>query len=156
MLKYRALTSAELLELENEFKQFLIVHEIYDAEWRELATKNPQKAQEFIDLFSNIVLEKVYTQFTGLLHIGLDFMTVFDFQGKVWTLYHFQTNTANLFTQCTPDNFITIIQNSWSELRLQTGTKKSSEQKAQEVHALISKGAIPLHPTILQDFLNLL
>ena len=83
MLKFRALTAAELAELEIEFKQFLIVNELYDAEWRELASKNPQKAQEFIDTFANIVLEKVYNQRPGLLHIGLDFITVFDFQDEV-------------------------------------------------------------------------
>jgi hypothetical protein len=53
-------------------------------------------------------------------------------------------------------NFITPIKNNWSQFHLQIGTKKSSEQKAQEVHTLICKGAVPLHPTILQDFLKLI
>jgi hypothetical protein len=156
MLKFRALTAAELAELEIEFKQFLIVNELYDAEWRELATKNPQKAQEFIDTFANIVLEKVYNQLPGLLHIGLDFITVFDFQDEVWNLYHLQTDTEGILSDCMPDDFITPIKNNWSQFHLQIGTKKSSEQKAQEVHTLICKGAVPLHPTILQDFLKLL
>lgn len=156
MLKFRALTAAELAELEIEFKQFLIVNELYDAEWRDLASKNPQKAQEFIDTFANIVLEKVYNQLPGLLHIGLDFITVFDFQDEVWNLYHLQTDTEGILSDCMPDDFITPITNNWSQFHLQIGTKKSSEQKAQEVHTLICKGAVPLHPTILQDFLKLL
>ena len=156
MLKFRALTAAELAELEIEFKQFLIVNELYDAEWRDLAIKNPQKAQEFIDMFANIVLEKVYSQLPGLIHIGLDFITVFDFQDEVWNLYHLQTDTEGLLSNCTPDNLITPIKNNWSQFRLKIGTKKSSEQKAQEVHTLICKGAFPLHPTHLQDFLKLL
>ena len=125
MLKFRALTAAELAELEIEFKQFLIVNELYDAEWRELAIKNPQKAQEFIDTFANIVLEKVYNQLPGLLHIGLDFITVFDFQDEVWNLYHLQTDTEGILSDCMPDDFITPIKNNWSQFRLKIGTKAS-------------------------------
>ena len=90
MLKYRSLSKDELIELEPEFKQFLIVNEIYDAEWRALASQDPEKAQSFIDLFSNIVLERVYNKVPGLVHIGNDFITVFDFQDAIWTFYHFQ------------------------------------------------------------------
>ena len=74
MLKFRALTAAELAELEIEFKQFLIVNELYDAEWRELAIKNPQKAQEFIDTFANIVLEKA----KRLVECGHDVVILLD------------------------------------------------------------------------------
>ena len=50
---------------------------------------------------------------------------------------------------------MTFIQTSWSELSLRKGTKKSSEQKAEQVYALICKGASPLHEQALQEFLQL-
>ena len=93
MLKFRSLTPQELSELETEFKHFLVINELYDAEWRQLATDNPAKAQEFIDLFANIVLEKAYNQMPGLLQIGNDFITVFDFRHDDWNLFHFQWNS---------------------------------------------------------------
>ena len=43
MLKFRSLTPQELSELETEFKHFLVINELYDAEWRQLATDNPAK-----------------------------------------------------------------------------------------------------------------
>ena len=156
MLKFRALTPDELSELETEFKQFLIINELYDAEWRNLATKDPHKAQEFIDMFANIVLEKVYNKQPGLLQIGKDFITVFDFQDDVWNFYHFQTTDPKLLADCNPENFINLLQNAWEQLSLHKGSKKSSEHKAEEVYNLICKGALPLHHPSLQDFLNLI
>jgi hypothetical protein len=156
MLKFRALTSDELSELETEFKQFLIINELYDAEWRDLATKDPQKAQEFIDMFANIVLEKVYNKQPGLLQIGKDFITVFDFQDEIWNFYHFQTTEVELLNDCNPENFMKLLQNRWEHLTLHKGSKKSSEHKAEEVYNLICKGALPLHQASLQDFLKLI
>ncbi len=154
MLKFRALTPNELLELETEFKQFLILNELYDAEWRDLADKDPQKAQEFIDIFANIVLEKVYSKQLGLLQIGKDFITVFDFQEAVWNLYHFQTTDEKLLANCNPENFIDLLHNSLQQFNLHKGSKKSSEHKAEQVYSLICKGALPLHKASLQDFLK--
>ena len=156
MLKFRPLTQQELSELETEFKHFLVINELYDAEWRQLASENPAKAQEFIDLFANIVLEKAYNQMPGLLQIGKDFITVFDLRHDVWNLFHFQWNSEETQPDINPENWLEYLQNSWSTLTLKKGAKKSSEQKAQEVFALICKGAAPLHPQTLQDFLQLL
>lgn len=154
MLKYRSLSKDELIELEPEFKQFLIVNEIYDAEWRALASQDPEKAQSFIDLFSNIVLERVYNQVPGLVHIGNDFITVFDFQDAIWTFYHFQFTNLQQPLKCEADDFLRFIQQNWEHLSMHKGTKKSSEQKAAEIHALLSKGARPLRPLQIQEFLK--
>lgn len=156
MLKYRSLTTQELSELEAEFKQFLVINQLYDKEWRELAANDPAKAQEFIDLFANIVLEKVYTKLPGLLHIGEDFITVFDFQKGIWNFYHFQLTSPISSSEVNAENFMVFLQTYWSDLTLKKGTKKSSEQKAAEVFALICKGAVPLHAQPLQDFLQLI
>jgi hypothetical protein len=156
MLKFRALTPNELSELETEFKHFLVINAIYDDEWRQLAVNNPSKAQEFIDLFSNIVLEKVYTKLPGLLHIGIDFITVFDFQKDIWNFYHFQLPSNISLSEVNADNFLAFLQISWSDLSLKKGSKKSSEHKAEEVYGLICKGALPLHKESLQDFLKLI
>ena len=154
MLKFRALTPDELSELETEFKQFLIINELYDAELRDLATKDQLNSQEFIDMFANIVLEKVYNKQPGLLQIGKDFITVFDFQEAVWNLYHFQTTDEKLLANCNPENFIDLLHDSLQQFNLHKGSKKSSEHKAEQVYSLICKGALPLHKASLQDFLK--
>jgi len=156
MLKFRSLTAQELAELETEFKQFLILNELYDAEWRALASRDPAKAQGFIDLFSNIVLEKAYSHMPGLLQIGDNFVSVFDLRQDPWQLYHFQLTKQAEIGQVTAQNFVKLLHDNWQNLTLHSGSKKSSEHKSSEVFTLISKGAMPLHQSALQEFLQYL
>lgn len=58
MLKYRLLTNQELNELEEEFKHFLIVNQIYDDEWRRINREKSEKVKALIEFFSNVVFEK--------------------------------------------------------------------------------------------------
>ena len=51
-MRFRRLSKEELFSLETEFKQFLVIHELYDEEWRLLAEKEPEKAEQFIIQFS--------------------------------------------------------------------------------------------------------
>jgi len=154
MLKYRVLTKEELLSLETEFKQFLILNELHDAEWRQLASQNPEKAQGFIDLFSNIVLEKAYQKVPGLLQIGKDFLCVFHLEDETWKLYHFNTKNAALLDAIHIDNFVEELLKHTSAFEFHIGSKESSSQKAATVHELICKGAVILHREILQEFLQ--
>lgn len=154
MLKYRVLTKEELLSLETEFKQFLILNELHDAEWRQLASQNPEKAQGFIDLFSNIVLEKAYQKVPGLLQIGKDFLCVFHLEDETWKLYQFTTKNQVLLDAIYVDNFIEMLIKHTTAFELYIGSKESSSQKAATVHELICKGAVILHREILQEFLQ--
>ncbi|MBW6481704.1 MAG: hypothetical protein K0B10_01465 [Vicingaceae bacterium] len=66
MLKYRLLTNEELHELEEEFKHFLIINQIYDDEWKLLNQQKSEKVKELIVLFSNLVIEKALKKVTFL------------------------------------------------------------------------------------------
>lgn len=154
MLKYRVLSQEELLALETEFKQFLILNDLHDAEWRQLASNNPEKAQGFIDLFSNIVLEKAYQKVPGLLQIGKDYLCVFHLENETWKLYQFTTKDQALLKDVHIDNFIDVLLRYTAAFEMYIGSKESSSQKATTVHELICKGAVILQREILQDFLQ--
>lgn len=154
MLKYSALKSEELLALETEFKQFLILNHLHDAEWRELAEKQPEKAQGFIDLFSNIVFEKVYQKAPGLWQKGQDFISIFNFLNEPWELYHFQLSNTLEITALDPTNLLTFLVQNQTSFTLHRGSKKSSPQKAETVYELITKGAHILDQDFLQEFLQ--
>lgn len=66
-LKYRCLTDQELQLLEGELKQFLVANGLYAEEWRELNQKSPEKARELVELFSDLVFEKVLEKAEYLL-----------------------------------------------------------------------------------------
>ena len=154
MIKYRTLSKEELFALEDEFKQFLIVNGLHDQEWRALCTEEPNKAQQFIDLFSNLVLEKVYSQVSGLVQIGQDFVSVFLLLEEPWRVYFFRSKDQNLIENINPSNFVEALVRLAPNLQVQIGTKKNTLPKAQAVHELISNGAQIAKQQSIQEFMQ--
>lgn len=152
MIKFRALSKQELLDLETEFKQFLIIHGLHDAEWKALAKSNPKKAQGFIDLFSNIVIEKIYQNAVGLLQTGTDFITVFNFNRDPWEFYYFKSNCANQLGPIESARFLEKLNQKDPDFKVQKGTKEVTDQKAQVVHELITKGAQLIDAHFMMEF----
>ena len=67
-MKYRRLTIEELEELENEFVRFLAANTVTSEDWVQLKTTSPEKANQLIDIFSDIVFEKVIQKINYLEH----------------------------------------------------------------------------------------
>lgn len=59
MAKYRLLTNQELVEMKTEFINYLVVNGITADDWKKLLAEEPTKAQEIVDLFSDVVFEKI-------------------------------------------------------------------------------------------------
>lgn len=58
-MDYPSLTQEQLAALEPDFISFLVVHGIDDTLWKKINKDNPDKAQELVDIFSQLVWEKV-------------------------------------------------------------------------------------------------
>ena len=86
-MKYRRLTNDELAELENEFIRFLASNTITSQDWVKLKTETPTKAEELIEVFSDIVFEKIL--------------------GKVAYMEHRETQDLRLF-HCLEDKMILL------------------------------------------------
>ncbi len=65
MVKYRLLSIDELKELEKEFIEYLILNGIAADDWVKIKDQAPEKADNIIALFSDVVFEKILreTQF---------------------------------------------------------------------------------------------
>ena len=62
MAKYRLLNNEELETFEEEFVKYLVVNGITADDWKVLLEKDPENAQKIVDLFSDVVFEKVMRQ----------------------------------------------------------------------------------------------
>ena len=60
-MKYKRLTNDELAELETEFVRFLATYQINGQEWAKMKENEPQKVEELIEVFSDVVYEKTLT-----------------------------------------------------------------------------------------------
>lgn len=155
MPRFRLLTANELQELEPEFKQFLIVNELYDKEWRQLAAQDPQKAQSFIELFSDIVLEKTYQKAQGLAQIGQDFIALFLLQDEKWQLLQFKFENGQLQKKLELNELFGFLKTHWSNAQLMKGSKPSPSNKPESVHQIVQNGAQILGPRMCQQLQEL-
>ena len=138
-MRFRRLSSDELFSLETEFKQFLVVHELYDEEWRLLAKKEPQKAEHFIELFSDLVLGRVYNQVSFLVHFSNTMVSFFDMRNNPLKAYHIKCSEDHSLQN--EDDIQQVLRDHFDQLQFYTGEKQLVKKKADEVFDLISKGS---------------
>ena len=78
-MRFRNLTEIELEALSEELVQFLIVQGIDGDLWLEMNQKSPQKAIELVSLFSDTVLEKVYSKVQHMSFLSTQIFSIFNF-----------------------------------------------------------------------------
>jgi len=59
MTKYRLLNNEELQNFEDEFVKYLVVNGIAADDWKKMLEEKPEAAQQIVDLFSDVVFEKI-------------------------------------------------------------------------------------------------
>ncbi|MGB0863479.1 MAG: DUF6495 family protein [Saprospiraceae bacterium] len=67
-MKYRRLSLSELSELESDFVKFLAANTITSDDWVSLKANKPEKVEKLIEVFSDIVFEKVISKVQFLEH----------------------------------------------------------------------------------------
>ena len=58
-MKYKRLTTEELQAMENEFIHFLASAQITGPDWQKMKVNEPKKVEELLDVFSDVVYDKV-------------------------------------------------------------------------------------------------
>jgi hypothetical protein len=76
-MRFRRLTKEELEQLEQDFVQFLASNQITADDWEKMKETDKPKVHELLDLFSDIVLEKVFSKINYLQHRSKDTIRVF-------------------------------------------------------------------------------
>jgi len=94
-MRFRRLTNEELETLEEDFVQFLASNHITAKEWVGLKEKNQEKVEELIGLFSDIVLEKVFSKIDCLQHRTKDTIRVFYCQEDKITMTGLQISDSS-------------------------------------------------------------
>jgi hypothetical protein len=144
MIKYRRLTDEELKLLETDFVRFLAANSIPAADWKKMKSDSPEKVDELLDVFSNTVLEKVYSKTNYLLIVNPNEIHAFK-MGKAFAQLigvKFKDNDVNLLKD---ENLKTLLSSQESFLSLKPELfildKKYDKPKAEEVFFLVNQGA---------------
>ncbi len=144
-IKYRALSSDELQELEPEFIRFLASQGVTAADWEKLKRKAPDQVRGHINHFSNLVLARVLGRVELLERRTQSEIHLFRFAGdKV------QMNGLRLVGNEKIDfrrayqaiDLGEIYRKSDSSAQLLSAEKAYTKDKPDEVFALIRQGCL--------------
>jgi hypothetical protein len=137
MILYRRLTGQELKELELEFKQFLIANGIYDLDWKKLNEESPEKAQDLVDLFSNVVLEKALKKIEYIARKTANNLDVFCFQEENAFLVSLSSSGENI--NFLKDNWMELLPKNFEEVKYFKLDKRINN-RPKEIFQLLSSG----------------
>ncbi len=138
-MRFRSLTIDELKELETEFKQFLIINQLYNEEWIEMNQKDVEKANALVDLFSDQVLEKVYSKIEFLEKRDKYTFSVFTVTKTDIETITIQSKNQSIELE-TNAQIETALNQHLNKLEIYCGTKRLVKDKCDEVFDLIKEG----------------
>ena len=144
-MKYRRLTEVELDEVEPQFVRFLASNQITADDWEKLKTESPNKVERLIEIFSDIVFDKVLEDVNYL-----EFKTPHDLKA-----FHFLEDKAvmnglkiegetevDLTEQMNPKQLSQQLQLTGAKLKLYTAEKEYKESRKMEIFNLMEGGAL--------------
>jgi cag pathogenicity island protein 24 len=144
-MKYRLLTLEELKELEPEFIRFLSSNQITADDWVSIKANNLQKVDELVELFSDIVLEKVLSKVKYAEQRSSDNLLLFHFTESdiILTGLSTQKDSDIDFTQ--QECIANIAENPEKysgQVNLFKSKKTYSKSREEEIFAILSAGGL--------------
>lgn len=140
-MKYQRLTKEQLDELHEEFATFLATQSIDAQMWVEIIAERPDVAEKQLDLFSDIVWERVLEKVTYLENIAPDYLFLFHIGEEAMHTIIIQILDKSIDVT-TKEGFLWLKENMLSEsVQIRRGSKQFGEDKLQDVFALIRQGA---------------
>ncbi|MCG8332157.1 MAG: DUF6495 family protein [Chitinophagales bacterium] len=144
-MKYRKLRQEELEGLENDFITFLASNTVTASDWEKIKEDDPQKAESLIEVFSDIVFDKVLSDAKYLEYKTPNDIKTFHFlEDKIVMNGLFvEGNSSFDFTKDQqPEEMLKAVQMSGSKLKLYTAEKKYSRSPEMEAFEMLENGAL--------------
>jgi hypothetical protein len=145
-IHYRRLEAEELQHLEKDFVQFLAANSITAEDWRDLMLNKQEQVDHILDLFSNMVWDKILENVRFIEHRTTQEMKVYKFNKDHMELVVLRLKQAGL--DLTDGKDIQAIAAGKIDLMAQnpeifSGKKPYEEDKKREVFNLMESGGKP-------------
>ena len=148
-MRFRLLSLAELEILKDDFIKFLASNTVTASDWVNIKENKPKEALELIEMFSDIVMEKVYSKVVLLEKREKNSLLYFKFDGELMQILGISLNDQSVDFEQIDSIKIEAMENSKIE-GFRSSKVLSKEQKPIEVHQLITAGAYMGKPALYQ------
>ena len=141
-MKYKRLTSDELQALEQDFINFLASAQITGPDWEKMKKEEAQKANELIDVFSDVVYDKVLGKISYLEYRDPKTLNIFYFSGDTVQLVGLRVKEASSLDLTAPD-----VINQWNSsnnasVNVVRSERKYEKERQMEVFELLQAGCM--------------
>jgi hypothetical protein len=144
-MKYRRLRQEELEEMEKEFITFLSSNTVTAEEWEKLKKDAPEKAEQLIELFSDVAFDKILENIEYIEYkTPKDIKTFHFLEDKIIMNGLFvEGNTSFDFTkEQSTEQMLQQVQVSGAQLKLYTAEKVYSRTPQMEAFEMLENGAV--------------
>jgi uncharacterized protein DUF6495 len=144
-MKYRRLNNAELVEVEKEFINFLVSNSVTGEDWVKIKAETPDRAEKLIELFSDIVFDKVLTKVEYLEFKKPKDIKIFHcLPDKIKLLgLLIEGDSALDFSQnLSPAQMMELLKNSDAQLKLYSADKAYSKDREMELFEMMESGCL--------------
>lgn len=141
-MKYRQLTTEQLNEMHEEFALFLASQKIDAKKWQEIKDTKPEVVEDEINIFSDLVWEKVLTNTKYLTNLSKKNINLFRCDAEHIHRIVIKCSKEN-FDFSTKEDYQWFINNSKDKsLSYFKGQKAYFKEKNLEIFDLIEKGCM--------------
>lgn len=150
-MKYRRLNLSELKALEKEFIDFLASNSIVADDWEKLKKAKTGKAEQLLDIFSDIAFEKILGKI-GYLQRYSDFEVVLYKCGLKSFKLILIRSSGNLILNTEEALTSTLADpQKFSQLTLYKAMKAVADDRKKEIFNLMETGAVPCTSLIFEE-----
>ena len=140
-MRFRMLNDEELNELSNDFTKFLVVQGIDDDLWRKINKEEKEKAVQIVEIFSDMVLAKVYSNIKYLSFLSNDVFSLFKIEDDTIHLILIKKTKDEIVFQNIDDVYSTL-KKGINHYELYTSSKALKEKILDEIHKLSAQGCL--------------
>ncbi|MFV0531961.1 MAG: DUF6495 family protein [Flavobacteriales bacterium] len=138
-MKYRRLAKEQLEALHEDFAKFLALQQIDAKEWKELKENQPEVAEQEIDVFSDLVWEKILNKVHYLEHVSSNVLNLFKCNETHIERIVIESEIKDFSSK---ENIQWILDNLHEDkIQIMKGSKNYTEERNVELFDLIEKGA---------------
>jgi len=141
-LKYKRLSNEELQALEKEFINFLSSMQITGADWEKIKLNETSKAEELIDVFSDVVYDKVLSKIKFLEYRDEKTLNIFKCMDDKIALVGLRMKEHSPLDLTAPDIFSQWTNNDTSSVNIVKSEKAYVKERRVEVFELLQTGCL--------------
>lgn len=142
MIKYKRLTAVELEALEKEFINFLSSMQITGVDWESIKKNEIQKAEELIDVFSDIVYDKVLSKIKFLEYRDAKTLNIFNCEEDKIILAGLRVKEHSSLDLTSSDILDQWAKNNPGAINVIKTEKKYEKERGVEVFELLQNGCL--------------